>query len=356
VRTQAAVDALAGCRVMGELVIGGPEVRDLSPLRSLERVDGMITMFETIAIRDLSGFSGLRSAMGLQLLGNTALESLAGLSLLELTGATPGILVGGPAFVSLEGIQSLSMQSNVSIVVSGAPHFSDLSPLSGFQSFGAVQLLDLPALGSLQALANVTSIGVFVLSDVQRITSLTELAALTELDDLLVLRSGLKSFAGLERIRRLHSLTVSENSELDARVGLPALELVEDEVLFEKNPSLTTFAGLAGLKSALALRIAHNAALPTLASLSSLTRVDGNVTVIHNDSLPDSDVARWASGVTIGGRLKFGANAEPLPAGGACPWAEDGECDYGIYLDLCTFEADFKDCCTYPPTCRPPWG
>jgi hypothetical protein len=61
----------------------------------------------------------------------------------------------------------------------------------------------------------------------------------------------------------------------------------------------------------------------------SLTHVDRNVTVIHNDSLPNADVARWAAGVTIGGRLKFGANAEPLPTGGLCPWAEDGECDSG---------------------------
>jgi hypothetical protein len=350
VLTQVDLELLAGCReIDGSLFIRGSDITDLSPLSSLERLDGMLYIGETELIHDLTSLTSLRTVQSLLLKDNAGLVSLSGMSLTQMTrqGADgPRIaLFRNPLLESLDGLQSLSAQPDLDVTVVDAPRLTNLDALAGFDSFANVNLVRAPALTSLDGLGNATSIGWIALDEMPGIVTLSELRSLAHVTELYFADTGLRSFAGLDRITALNALWVKRNPHLDATAGFEALTVIESNASFEDNPALTSFAAFPALERVGLLVIAKHPALASLSSLSALRWLDGALTVTNNAALHRPAIEDWLSAVSVNGRVRIDGNADDAPHVTECPWANDGACDADPVTGTCPFDLDYADCC-----------
>jgi hypothetical protein len=128
VRTQADVDALAGCTaVTGALVIRTGAPIDLRPLGQLETVGGDLAIGPTLALTGIDGFGRLRAVGGtLRISANT-----------EVTGAY---------FPVLERAGAVLVDGNVSLSEWLAPVLARVSGDVTVAHNGALEVVDLGAL------------------------------------------------------------------------------------------------------------------------------------------------------------------------------------------------------------------
>ncbi len=104
VETQAGLLSYRGCtQVTGNLTIQARDLSDLSPLATLGRVRGTLTIGESQTLETLDRLSQLKSVENLVLANNESLSKLEGLSQLShVRGIT---LVGNPKLANLEGLE-----------------------------------------------------------------------------------------------------------------------------------------------------------------------------------------------------------------------------------------------------------
>ena len=177
---------------LGESCVGSPvhSAAELAGFRGCTRITGDLSI---TGVADLSALSELRSVDGSLAIHSTRrLESLAGLD-------------------HLQGVGRLELRNNVKL--------RDVSELAQLQRVTEVALQGNPRLRSLEGLSG-----------------------LTEVQHLSVRETSLYSLNGVENLRKIEQLEISDNREL---IDPSALNGVHEarEVVVEKNPRLCSHFG-----------------------------------------------------------------------------------------------------------------
>lgn len=141
------------------------------------------------------------------------------------------------------------------------------------------------------------------------LVDLTDLSAFSRLQRLGGLRverlAKLRSLSGLEGLRSIgdQGLSFTDNAKLESLSALRACLIGAGPLAIKRNDSLRTLDGLQSVTRVTELSITYNPVLEDLGGLSGLKRVDGNVVFDRNLSLPRSEIARFLSGIEVGGRV-----------------------------------------------------
>ncbi|HKU43821.1 MAG TPA: hypothetical protein VJR89_36930 [Polyangiales bacterium] len=306
------------------------------------RDSGDLTLQALPALHDLGGLAGLREVAGT--FSVLDCDSLTGLD--DLTEATLGSLTvtqstafrspKGPRFASrlsqltlselpeLHDVDGMgSVEAAGKIEISGCPKLTQLNGLSGLaqvetglwirdnaaltsvsgfsalRSVGQDLRLSGNALQNLQGLAALERAGALSIED-SALSTLEGLGAVT-LDSLVLSCGALTDLHGLEQVKQVSNLSLSQNASLTTTLGLHGLtkgyvsivdnpqlvslvglsELVEAPSLhLAGSPLLTTLHGLEALKNGGSLEIERLDALKNFQGLSALTQLDG--LVVHD--------------------------------------------------------------------------
>jgi hypothetical protein len=152
--------------------------------------------------------------------GNPALETLAGLGMLETVGGALR-MVEDPQLRSLEGLESLTAVGTLAI-----GNNEGLTSLSGMKKLKTVHdflnVSNNSQLVSLAGLGDVQDVGAVVVE----------------------FHKGLTSLAGLEGLTKLISLDVHNNDALTTLAGLDNIVSVEQKLAVETNVALSTLGPL----------------------------------------------------------------------------------------------------------------
>jgi hypothetical protein len=225
-----------------QVLVGPPEIFDLSPLSNLETIAGELKIWNT-QLTSLSGLHNITSTGGLNIAVNQELTSLSALS--ELTSVTGWIQVASNHMLtSLEGLENITEVGDVNLVFS-----NNLTSLSG--------------------LDNLTSVGGYLaIGGNPLLASISALDNLTSVED---------------------NLIVAMNPALISLSGLDNLETVGGVVSIYENPLFTSLSGINNLTSAGAININTNNSLTSLSGLENLTSLfsDGHIHIYNNLVLTD---------------------------------------------------------------------
>jgi len=103
----------------------------------------------------------------------------------------------------------------------------------------------------------------------------------------LLIKSNLKSLAGLESIRSvLGALIISENTEMTSLAALKNIDYVGAGIEIFQNPALTSLEGLESISVVLKhLIIGENDSLTSLKGLDQVVSVTGPLLIVDNKSL-----------------------------------------------------------------------
>jgi len=190
----------------------------------------------------------------------------------------------------------------------------------------------------------------------------------------------LVSLRGLDGLIAVNAgLFIMRNDSLVELAGLESLETVGESLFIEDNPSLVGVTGLSSLVSVVdapnvissgpLLRLGNNASLVSLHGLEQLRDVAGTFDVCGNPSLSElasaqdlqaervsvlynaalDDAAAQAFGAAVSRLPKIAANgtAFGLAPLSVCPWQADGTCD-----EPEAFHGDALVTCAVPPCCE----
>lgn len=208
--------------------------------------------------------------------------SLAGVSVLE------GSLVVGPGVTSLVGLEALRVvRGDVRIV--GTRDLSDLRGLDGLREIGGELFISCGAMsnGAVQGHAAIGERG-----PVAPERCLQSLAGLERLEwigaSLSVVNSpNLRSFEGLESLRYVRVLTVSNADRLETLRGLEGLRTVGNGLYLRGNASLRSLEGLGLVGRLFSMEIKEHPSLTDITALRSLTAVENQLSLSHNDALEE---------------------------------------------------------------------
>lgn len=356
--SQADVDTFVGCTdVKGNLSISSSEPLDLTPLASLRRITGTLSIYgsnchagQNNGPVSLAGLESLREvrAVNLSCLRVTDLAPLAGLT----TIARDLRIEMLPELTSLEGLHNVA-SVGMALSISDCDKLADLNGLRGLQRAGVrvffgrlpitslhglealtqvgepggesrVGLYSLPDLSSLDGLAidwrpdhdiwlygtGITDMSAF--AGVSELTALSvagnpALTSLTGLEQLTVVRGALElgdnknlvDITGLDDLESVGALILDNTSLTDAG-PLPALTEPGD-VRISNNEQLTSVSVLAGSTALRSLVLEHNPALTAIPELAGLASIEGDFELRTNNGLTDLDDLPAVT--KVGGRL-----------------------------------------------------
>ncbi|ARA94136.1 hypothetical protein AWN76_013885 [Rhodothermaceae bacterium RA] len=361
--SQAEVAAFAadGCtELVGTLTISGADITDLSGLRSLTEVggliitgndalqnldglgslatvDGSLSISENESLTSLDGLERLNIVRGnLMLYANTALTSLEGLASLFVVDGFFDILLN-PRLESLEGLESL-ISIGQSLRVSTNDRLTSLSGLEGLayvggdvvindngglsgvgkRSGGALQAsgprgAEVVAAGSLLSVA-----GHILVSDNRGLTSLSAL-------------SGLAAVGG--------NVTIRLNEDLVSLTGLASLTSIGGGLCIQDNAALTNILGLAGLADAASAPDNLGVMTDTVCSASTVTAGE-HIILKNNPQLARCGVLEpYVSNAAPPGPIEISGNAEGCDEAGILNEALAGNVDLFSQADVTAFAA-----------------
>lgn len=295
VQEQADLDALAGVRhISGSLSIYSNDVSDLSPLASLQSVEGL--RIQSTSLTDLSGLDSLQTVgYSLEISYNEQLVSLAGLE--RLQGVQWFYLARNGPITDLEPLAGIIGLQGIRIDTQ--PGLQDLRGLSGTSGLQTIEIANsgdvvslgietpLPALEflNLSNLPALTSLGLAQQLPQFRSCRLRDLPALaaasldwrnlTELE--LTGSLPVQDLAWIGEVPTLRHLAISNVSSLRSLAGLAeTLEL--SDILLDRLPALTSLAGLVILDDRPGLAIRYCTDLTDLSMASSqleFLQIDG---------------------------------------------------------------------------------
>jgi hypothetical protein len=286
--------------VHGALTIAGnPALTALDGLEALERIGGILHISENDALTDVSALGNLVAVSDVEFFDDPLLANLSLFApSVAFTAGESGVVrlgvAGLPALVDLDGlahVDDVTVTGRLLIDLDRDAALADVSGVAGFFPEGAatsLALRELPALTSIE-LAGVASIGELVAIDVPALASLDGLADLTTADRVeFVGAATLTSMTGLDQLAvvtdtlslggcagQLEPVLPSGISHLDGLGGLTAVGWLE----ITGQPQLATLAGLSSTAIVGALTIRNNAVLPNDDALDYLAAVmppDGN--------------------------------------------------------------------------------
>jgi len=315
VTRQEQLDELAGCtRIAGNLNLYERSF-DLTPLRSLRVVEGLLWVDGEEGPRAgarqqvLDGFRGLEQVGALTLL-RVNVTNLAGLVRLRRIGfdaadprefelanaGRPGVFEvrSCATFTDLSGLDALERVDEIQLQsdpdlqrLSGMPRLqrvdrllsagTPLVDLSGVGSFLENLELKSTALQQLTGLGDASRLRTLTLFRNRFLTSLEGGTVPAQMDSVRSQDDGLVSLKGLENLSQVDSLSVGRDpdiSRLETLAGLEGLVHVGTFTL-QGVTRLSSLEGLRALQRADHIYISDANVLPSLAGLSSLAEVDG---------------------------------------------------------------------------------
>lgn len=257
--------------VAGNLQLSGP-ITDLSPLSCLERVDGRLTITQTLALGDLKGLEQLRQVSGPIIISyNAALATLAGLDGLESIDEL--YVQGNPSLHSLEGLSPVEDVRTVRVEANA--QLASLHGLEALKSIGSLALSanqvlsDLTALSGVQLVLQELSIGANALHSLAGLEN-AELGG-----NLSLAEAQLETLEALSSVEFLGTLSISGSTQLEDLEGLRNLQGVSRQVRLVGNPRITSLHGLRNLTTAGGLELV-NMNIADLSDLQQLQIASGS--------------------------------------------------------------------------------
>lgn len=290
--SQGDVEKLAGCTdISGSLLISGSGITDLTPLASLRRIAGALSL-------QGSSNSPLDPAGPATLAGLESLESVRDL-FLEATRLTDLAPLAGltdiPGDVRIERhwrLASLAGLHNVKSVggalsIDDCPQLADIADLASLQQVGVRMFFSHLPITSLHGLEALTTIGTEGGESRVGLHVLYQLASLDALagvqwrpeHDIWIYGTAISNVDIFAGVPKLTALSLDINPMLTSLAGLQSLTTVSGGLRLGRNEQLTGLADLAGLQSVGALTFDETAftdlVLPALAPPGEL-RISGN--------------------------------------------------------------------------------
>jgi hypothetical protein len=291
---------LRGCqRILGDFAVNSESVRTLHGLESLRVIEGQLEIQVFTCENGTTGcpafnplFRSLEGLDGLRCIGKTAMirsqtTLVLGLPrLLEVGGTLTVGAKNEPTAPGLPGLKRVfgDVFANVPLpaletVYGGidtpqnAPNLRYLGCAPDEQNYcrdgilgcsrGPVSRSDLEALSKCQIALQSLMISGSEGSD-NHIENLQPLRALQQINEGLQIgyTQHLPTLDGLDAVRRVGNLFITENAKLTDLTGLSSLEEVKGELTITNNPMLSNLRGLSALKHAGSLQIDGNKQLP----------------------------------------------------------------------------------------------
>ena len=264
-------------RVRSLNVFDNPRLASLRGLGGMEPSSANIFLNSNDVLVDLSGPVWPSNVGELSITGNASLVSLVGLDRLREVGT---VTIRETGLMSLQGLSGLSSVSELDVTSNAA-----LSSLAGLEALRAVEgtlrVQDNPSLTAIAGLTSLERAPVFLLTGNTSLSTLSGVGP-ASLDYMEIRSAALPNLAGLEQVRELRALELSDSPALTSLAGLAPLGVLESLSL--TNTGVLDLDALAGLEDMLSLVLTDN---PNLLQVDGLSNVTGlsSMIVSSNPSL-----------------------------------------------------------------------
>ncbi|MCE7064325.1 T9SS type A sorting domain-containing protein [Dyadobacter sp. CY326] len=303
-------------KLIGNLLISGPDITSLSGLLPITTITGDIQIYENPLLTSLAGLNSLTSVVNgkIQIASNPVLATLNGLNALTtITNNIPNLWAGeisisyNPGLVDLTGLTSLTTLSNTL----GISNNAGLISLAGLDVLASVPFVNISdnavltslfdhnltscseiilyrnnALPALSGFGNLTQLKRAEIVLNPSLISLSGLSTITSFTDNLVIRSNnaLINLNGLNNLKEISGLfRFSDGSTTP--VGLDKLDIVRGQLLLQNN-TFETMSGFTVLRTVLGrLTIEAHPNLKSLDGLESLEGISGDLIIRDNPLL-----------------------------------------------------------------------
>ncbi len=300
-------------RVVGDIHIRNVDQQQLSGLRNLVSVEGILYISPSDTLTDLSPFSCVEEAAEILLSSLFALDDLSGLSALrrterfhmsgtaatkvpsfspEFSGLKEVTIGYHEALVDLAGMDNWKAdESGVQVDIRYSPSLTSvagLQPLlaSSPMPLTRITLADLPALASLAGLEGLTELLALELRDLPLIKDLAPLGQLKTI--------GTLDLSGMPLVEDLQPLSQLETAER-LTLGFCPADGAPDGV--NGMDGITSLAGLSALTTLGEFGAYGNEKLATLAGADNLTNITDGWAELDNPALAPATVAAFAAQV-----------------------------------------------------------
>lgn len=267
IKFQEDVVKLAGCQSFnGSMRFESNGVLDLSPLASLKRIDGNLSIIQCTSLRSVAGLQSLSSIGGdLVLMGNTGIETFE--------------------------------------------HLSSLTEVGGKLEFSSNHLVN-----DLDGLTGIKNIGGDLIIRSNAFLTETNLTGLEQVDGSFMLlghHTHLKNLTGMERLQSISGSMVIQSLGMNSLTGLENVSYVGENVMISGTQRLNNLRGLNSLREiGGSMMITDNQVLGSLEGLGSLIGISGDLFVTGNPSLTGCcDLSKLMSMQYITGEIKFENNS-----------------------------------------------
>ena len=285
--SQAEVDAFPatypGCKNMtGPVLVLGADIVNLDSLRQLRTIGGKLQI-ESPNLVDISGLSGLTRVDGFLHIGGTALPNLHGLENLKSTGssftvANNALLLTTTHFDSLQ---------NSGFSISGSPLLQDWGAFPSLKT-GKVIHLNNPVsqISTLEGVfPRLETAEYLFLENIAQLESLTGLDNLNRVEAISIKNTGIANLTGLAKLKNISNyFYLYENQELVNLTGAPVLDTVQN-LQIVRNPKFSGLQGLESVKLVAQLTISENENLITLADSALIPDVIIGLEIDQNPAL-----------------------------------------------------------------------
>ena len=180
-----------------------------------------------------------------------------------------------------DGFQRLNRADDI-ISISNNRSLENIRGFKRLRYAGGLGLTSIPELSSLEGLEALSHVGGLSLEGLGKIINLDALGRLERIEGPL----------------RLHQL-----SQLEDMMGLLALKEVDGFLQISSNQDLLSLRGLEGVREVESLRLTNNPKLRSLRGLSGLERVRGDVEIYDNAMLSGVEIDVFLSRLTIDGEV-----------------------------------------------------
>jgi len=243
----------------------------------METNSGSIHLTGNRALVDASGPAWPSNLVELALIGNPSLISLAGLDNLSEVGS---VTIRETALGSLQGLSGLSNVSELDVSSNGS--LASLVGLEALRSISSVlRIQDNPSLTAIAGLTSLERATIVLLNGNTSLSTLIGVGAVS-LDYVEIRSPALPNLAGLEQVRDLRQLGISDSPALTSLAGLAPLSSLESLSL--TNTGVLDLDVLAGLERMVSLQLSGNPNLLQVDGLSNVTGL-GSIVVSSNPSL-----------------------------------------------------------------------
>jgi hypothetical protein len=288
------LEGLSGLkRVDGVLSIeSNPNLTSVSGAPNLWRVDNLFIGGNEL-LPDLNGLSSLRSASSIQILYNSALTSLQGLS--NLSGGLSLLkLQSDPLLTNLHGLEGITSAGDITIVANSA--LMDLAGLTLANS-GSIEILQNPNMTSLNGLNNLTRIdGGITISMHEKLVDISALSSITQIKGNVRIETNwaLKNIDGFSSLTSIApgigdpdgALVLRNNVSLINLNGFHKVTNINGDVVIENNGNLENVDSLSAwtvIKAGATLTVANNTDLSRGCGLYNVLHTSNPNTVFYGN-------------------------------------------------------------------------